>query len=75
VIAGAAVVVGVDTGLVHVAAALGVPLVAIFVGSEPGLTGPMGAGPIATLGGAPGKATVPDPAGVLGALDRLRSAP
>jgi heptosyltransferase-1 len=40
-IAGAAVVVGVDTGLLHVAAALGVPLVGIFIGSEPGLTGPL----------------------------------
>ena len=50
-IAGAALVVGVDTGLVHVAAALGVPLVAIFIGSEPGLTGPMGTGPIEIVGG------------------------
>jgi lipopolysaccharide heptosyltransferase I len=50
-IAGASFVVGVDTGLLHLAAALGVPLVAIFVGSEPGLTGPMGAGPIAVVGG------------------------
>jgi len=30
-------VIGVDTGLLHLAAALGVPLVAIFLGSEPGL--------------------------------------
>ena len=36
-IAGAALVVGVDTGLLHLAGALGVPLVGIFVGSEPGL--------------------------------------
>jgi heptosyltransferase-1 len=50
-IAGAAFVVGVDTGLLHVAAALGVPLVAIFCASEPTLTGPMGAGPIKVLGG------------------------
>lgn len=50
-IAGASFVVGVDTGLLHLAAALGVPLVAIFIGSEPGLTGPMGAGPITILGG------------------------
>jgi heptosyltransferase I len=50
-IAGAAFVVGVDTGLLHLAAALGVPLVGIFVGSEPGLTGPKGAGPIAVVGG------------------------
>jgi heptosyltransferase-1 len=50
-IAGAGFVVGVDTGLLHLAAALGVPLVAIFVGSEPGLTGPMGAGQVTVLGG------------------------
>jgi heptosyltransferase-1 len=37
-IAGASVVVGVDTGLLHLAAAFGVPLVAIFSGSEPALT-------------------------------------
>ena len=49
-IAGAQFVVGVDTGLTHLAAALGVPLVAIFSGSEPGLTGPVGAGPITVLG-------------------------
>jgi lipopolysaccharide heptosyltransferase I len=54
-IAGAKFVIGVDTGLLHLAAALGVPLVAIFTGSKPGLTGPVGAGPIAILGmqGAP----------------------
>ena len=40
--AGAAFVVGVDTGLLHLAAALGVPLIAIFSASEPGLTGPDG---------------------------------
>jgi heptosyltransferase-1 len=49
-IAGARFVVGVDTGLLHLAAALGVPLVAIFAGSKPGLTGPVGAGPISVLG-------------------------
>lgn len=49
-IAGASLVVGVDTGLLHLAAALGVPLVAIFVASEPGLTGPMGFGPIEIVG-------------------------
>ena len=54
-ISGAQFVVGVDTGLLHLAAALGVPLVAIFTGSRPGLTGPVGNGPIAILGtdGAP----------------------
>ena len=49
-IAGAQFVVGVDTGLLHLAAALGVPLVAIFAGSKPGLTGPVGRGPIAVFG-------------------------
>ena len=54
-IAGAQFVAGVDTGLMHLAAALGVPLVAIFAGSKPGLTGPVGSGPMAVLGaeGAP----------------------
>ena len=49
-IAGAQFVVGVDTGLLHLAAALGVPLVAIFGGSKPGLTGPVGSGPIGVVG-------------------------
>jgi heptosyltransferase-1 len=73
-IAGASFVIGVDTGLVHIGAALGVPLVAIFIDSEPGLTGPMGGGPIAVVGG---KGASPDPAEVLRALDRVvrRAAP
>jgi len=49
-IARAAFVVGVDTGLLHVAAALGVPLAAIFVGTEPGQHGPLGAGKIEIVG-------------------------
>jgi heptosyltransferase I len=49
-IAGAQYVVGVDTGLSHLAAALGVPLVAIFTGSKPNLTGPVGSGPLRVLG-------------------------
>jgi heptosyltransferase I len=49
-IAGASFVVGVDTGLLHLAAALGVPLAGLFVGSEPGLTGPVGEGPIEIVG-------------------------
>jgi heptosyltransferase-1 len=67
-IAGASVVIGVDTGLLHVAAALGVPLVGIFVGSEPGLTGPLGSGPIAVVGG---KGVMPEAAEVLRAVDRV----
>jgi heptosyltransferase-1 len=67
-IAGASFVIGVDTGLLHLAAALGVPLVGIFVGSEPGLTGPIGQGPIAVVGG---KGVMPSVAEVVSALDRL----
>jgi heptosyltransferase I len=67
-IAAARFVVGVDTGLLHLAAALGVPLVGIFVGSEPGLTGPRGRGPIAIVGG---KGAMPQADAVLAALDRL----
>lgn len=51
-IAGASFVVGVDTGILHLAAALSVPLVAIFCGSKPHLTGPLGSGPIEILGSA-----------------------
>jgi heptosyltransferase-1 len=50
-IAGAALAVGLDTGLTHLAAALGVPLVAIFTASDPHLTGPVGSAPIAVVGG------------------------
>jgi heptosyltransferase-1 len=67
-IAGASFVIGVDTGLLHLAAALGVPLVAIFVGSEPGLTGPIGAGPMTVVGG---KGLLPSVEEVLDALTRL----
>jgi heptosyltransferase-1 len=49
-IAGAKYIVGVDTGLMHLAAALGVPLVAIFTGTKPSLTGPVGSGPLVVLG-------------------------
>jgi heptosyltransferase-1 len=57
-IAGASFVIGVDTGLIHLAAALRVPLIAIFTSSEPGLTGPMGHGPIAVVGGKHKQASV-----------------
>jgi len=54
-IARAALVVGVDTGLLHLAAALGVPLVAIFAGTMPQQHGPLGTGKIEIIGasGAP----------------------
>jgi len=49
-IAGAQFVVGVDTGLTHLAAAFGVPLIAIFTGSKTSLTGPVSSGPLQVLG-------------------------
>jgi len=70
-IAGARFVIGVDTGLLHLAAAASVPLVGIFVGSEPGLTGPMGRGPIAIVGG---KGAMPGPRDVIDALARVTAA-
>ena len=51
IIANASLVVGVDTGLLHLAAAYGVPLIAEFLASDPGLTGPVGSGLITVIGG------------------------
>jgi len=51
VIAGASLVVGVDTGLLHLAAAYKVPLVGIYVSSDPGLVGPVGSGKIVVVTG------------------------
>jgi len=54
VLAGAKNVVGLDSGLSHLAAAFGAPAVAIFCGSDPALTGLYGA-PRARNVGAPGR--------------------
>jgi heptosyltransferase-1 len=51
-LAGARVIVGVDTGLSHLAAALGRPTVAVYCDYDPGLVGLVGDGPVASLGGA-----------------------
>lgn len=53
-LAGARLVVGVDTGLVHLAAALGRPTVGIYCASDPALTGVL-AGPLAVNLGGPGR--------------------
>ena len=58
-------VVGVDTGLTHLAAALGTPTVGIYCGSDPALTGLYGL-PSARNVGAAG--TPPSVADVLGSL-------
>jgi heptosyltransferase-1 len=49
---GARAVVGLDTGLTHLAAALGVPAVGIYCGSDPALTGLYGAPLARNVGGA-----------------------
>jgi heptosyltransferase I len=67
-VASSSIVVGVDTGLLHLAAALGVPLVGIFIGTEPGQTGPAGTGPIAVTGSI---GQCPNVAEVLAAVDGL----
>ncbi|MER8976891.1 MULTISPECIES: lipopolysaccharide heptosyltransferase I [unclassified Mesorhizobium] len=57
-IGGSALVIGADTGLTHLASAFGVPTVAIFLATEPGLTGPRG--PFSsTLLARPGRSVTP----------------
>lgn len=67
-IGGARAVIGLDTGLTHLAAAFRVPVLCIFVASDPKLTAPRGNGAITVLGanGAP-----PAAAAVTSALQQL----
>ena len=67
-LAGAAVVVGVDTGLTHLAAALGVPVIALYCGTDPALTGVYGVARARNLGTA---GTLPEPAAVVASLREL----
>jgi heptosyltransferase-1 len=50
-LAGATLVVGVDTGFLHIAAVLGVPVVAVFVLAKSVSAKPIGPGPVALVGG------------------------
>jgi heptosyltransferase-1 len=67
----AAAVVGVDTGLMHLAAALGVPVVGVFCDSEPLDAKPLGAGRTAYRGGV---GQPPSVAEVLAALGEVAPA-
>jgi heptosyltransferase-1 len=65
-LAHAHVVVGLDTGMSHIAAAHGRPTVGIYCDHEPGLAGLVGSGPVKSLGG---KGQVPPRTDVLRAID------
>lgn len=64
-LAQAQVVIGLDTGMSHLAAAHGRPTVGIYCDHEPGLAGLVGSGPVRSLGG---KGRVPSLADVAAAL-------
>ena len=64
-LAQAKAVIGVDTGLSHLAVALDTPTVAIYTATDPGLTGVLGSGYYKNLGG---KAQIPAVQSVLDAL-------
>jgi heptosyltransferase-1 len=66
--AGANIVIGVDTGLVHLAAALGRPTLALYCASDPALTGVLGTAPHVNLGG---HGTPPSAAAVVSAALKL----
>ena len=68
---GARIVVGVDTGITHLAAACGTPVVAIYGASDPALTGVYTSGPAINLGGA---GAAPELTAVLAACDSLLTA-
>jgi len=71
VLAHARVVVGLDTGLSHLAAALGAPTVGIFCDYDPRLVGITGPAPCASLGGVN---AAPTAEAVIGAVDQLLAA-
>ncbi|PBB90112.1 lipopolysaccharide heptosyltransferase I [Mesorhizobium sp. WSM3864] len=61
-------VIGADTGLTHLASAFGLPTVAIFLATEPGLTGPRGPYSSTLLAPAGGKVTAAE---VMAEAERL----
>ncbi|MBI5925002.1 MAG: lipopolysaccharide heptosyltransferase I [Aquabacterium sp.] len=67
-LAQAHIVVGLDTGMSHIAAAHGRPTVGIYCDHEPGLAGLTGSGPVRSLGG---KGQVPNLQDVTQAIDAV----
>ena len=66
-LAGSRATVGVDTGLSHLAVALGVPTIALYTATDPGLTGVLGRGFWRNLGG---RGEMPTVSAVLDELQR-----
>lgn len=71
-IAGAQIVVGVDTGFLHIAAALGVPVVAVFTIVKSHTAIPLGPARVEMVGAENG---IPDVADVIAAIDRGNADP
>lgn len=69
-IAGAKMVVGVDTGFLHIAAALGVPTAAVFTIVKSHTALPMGPGKVELAGAESG---IPETSAVLAAIERLNA--
>ncbi|MEI7429766.1 MAG: glycosyltransferase family 9 protein, partial [Betaproteobacteria bacterium] len=67
-IGGARLAIGVDTGLAHLATALGVPTIALYLTTDPALTGVYGCGFFRNLG-SPGCA--PSTADVLAVVEQV----
>jgi heptosyltransferase-2 len=67
-IAGAKIVCGVDTGFLHIAAALGVPVVAVFTITKSHTASPTGPGPVEMVGAANG---LPETRDVIAAIDKI----
>jgi heptosyltransferase I len=70
-LAGARIVIGVDTGLSHLACAFGVPTIGLFCGSDPALTGLYGSSKAVNLGR---KGYPPAVAAVIAAAESLIAA-
>lgn len=71
-VAGARAVIGVDTGLTHVAAALGVPTVGIYCATDPASTGLYGCARAVNIGGV---GRPPQGAEITTALERIENRP
>lgn len=65
----ATLVIGADTGLMHLASAFGLPTIAIFLATQPGLTGPMGPRSVALAADMPDAGIAPER--VLAVADEL----